>query len=64
MSLKTKALSFYIREKNSFSYEEGGATMKKKYGLGGFLLDCFLTVITGGLWLVYLLIKYLRSNTK
>lgn len=37
---------------------------KKKYGLFRFLLDLFLTAITGGLWLVYLVLKWIRSNTK
>lgn len=35
---------------------------KKKYGIGRFLLDLFLTAITGGLWLVYLLFKLIRQN--
>lgn len=35
---------------------------KKKYGLLRFLLDLFLTAITGGLWLVYLLFKLMRTH--
>ena len=35
---------------------------KKKRGFFGLLVDVFLTVITGGAWLVWLLIKYLRNN--
>lgn len=27
------------------------------------LFDIFMTVITGGLWLIYLLIKFLRKNS-
>lgn len=38
--------------------------MKKKYGLGNALLDIFMCLITGGLWLIWILIRYLRSNTK
>lgn len=34
----------------------------KKRSFGGLLLDLFLTVITGGLWLIWLLIRYLRQS--
>ena len=37
---------------------------KKKYGVFNFLLDLFLTAITGGLWLVWLLFKLIRTNIK
>jgi hypothetical protein len=36
---------------------------KKKRGCLGLLLDVFLTCITGGLWLIYILIRYLRNNS-
>lgn len=35
--------------------------MKKNYGVGSLLLDLFLIWITGGLWLLVLLVKFLRS---
>jgi hypothetical protein len=35
---------------------------KKSYGLFRFLWDFFLGCITGGLWWVFLLIRYLRTN--
>lgn len=28
----------------------------------GLLLDLFLVIITGGLWLIWLLIRYLRQS--
>lgn len=34
---------------------------KKKYGLGRFMVDIFLTCITGGLWLFWLIFKFLRG---
>lgn len=37
-------------------------TRKKKYGLGRFIIDFVLTVVTGGLWLLYLVLRALRSN--
>lgn len=36
-------------------------TMKKR-GFLGLLLDLILTLVTGGLWLIWLLIKYLRNG--
>lgn len=32
---------------------------KKRYGLGHFLLDFFLIVITGGIWGLYLILRAL-----
>lgn len=34
----------------------------KKRGFGGLLFDLVMTVLTGGIWLVWLLIKYLRNT--
>lgn len=36
---------------------------KKKRGTVGLLLDVFLTFFTGGLWLIWILIRYLRNNS-
>lgn len=37
---------------------------KKSYGFGSLLVDVVLTVVTGGLWLIVILIKFMRSNSK
>lgn len=37
---------------------------RKRYGFWRFMLDLTLTYITGGLWLLWLFIKFLRSNTR
>lgn len=42
----------------SFSFNS-----RKKYGLGHFLFDVFMTAITGGLWLLWLLFKFFRANS-
>lgn len=34
----------------------------KKRGFFGLLLDFILTILTGGLWLIWLIIKYLRNS--
>jgi hypothetical protein len=36
--------------------------MNKKYGFMHALLDLFLIVITSGLWLIWLIVKYLRTH--
>lgn len=36
--------------------------MEKKYGIGRFLIDLLLTVVTGGLYLVYLVYKFIRTR--
>lgn len=35
----------------------------KKRGTLGILLDVILTLCTGGLWLIWILIRYLRNNS-
>ena len=36
----------------------------KKRGMGGLILDLVLTIVTGGLWLVWIVIRYLRHNSQ
>jgi len=33
----------------------------RKYGLGKFLLDVILVLITGGLWLIWIFVRELRG---
>lgn len=35
----------------------------KKRGTGGLILDVILTFATGGLWLIWILIRFLRNNS-
>ena len=35
----------------------------RKYGFGALLFDVFMTLITGGFWLIIVLIRYLRRNS-
>lgn len=37
---------------------------RKRYSFLHLLWDFFLVMITGGLWLIWIVIKYLRSNTR
>ncbi len=37
--------------------------MKKKRSTLGLIVDFILTMMTGGLWLVWIFIKYLRNNS-
>jgi len=34
---------------------------KPKYGLGKFLFDVILTIITGGFWLIWVFVRELRG---
>jgi hypothetical protein len=34
----------------------------KGYGLIGFIIDVALTMLTGGLWLLWILLRYLRRK--
>ncbi len=38
--------------------------MSKRYGLGSALFDIFMCFITGGFWLIWIFIKFLRTNTR
>lgn len=35
----------------------------KKRSMAGLILDVILTLCTGGLWLIWILIRYLRNNS-
>lgn len=35
----------------------------KKRGFFGLLLDFILVILTSGLWLIWILIRYLRNNS-
>lgn len=37
--------------------------MKKKYGFWNFVIDMFLGFITGGIWFIWLIVKFLRKNS-
>ena len=43
-----------------------GTIMSKanNYGFGRLLLDFLLVIFTGGLWLLWILIRFLRSNSR
>ena len=34
----------------------------KEYSLGRFIFDLFMIVITGGLWLIYMIVKAIRES--
>lgn len=37
--------------------------MHKKRSTFGLIMDVILTFLTGGLWLIWILIRYLRNNS-
>jgi hypothetical protein len=34
----------------------------KRYGLGSFIFDCILVIITGGLWLIWIFVREMRRR--
>jgi hypothetical protein len=36
--------------------------MKRRYGLIHFAFDIFMTVITGGLWLIWIFVREMRNR--
>jgi len=34
----------------------------RRYGIGNFLLDCFMTCVTSGLWLIWIFIREMRRH--
>lgn len=36
---------------------------KRRYGFWRFMLDLVLTCLTGGLWLLWLVIRFLRTHS-
>jgi hypothetical protein len=35
----------------------------RSYGLFKFLLDCLLTIVTGGFWLIWIFIREMRRRS-
>lgn len=38
------------------------ANTGRKYGFGNFILDVILTLITGGLWLIWIFVREMRNR--
>jgi len=36
--------------------------MKQNYGCGSVIFDLFMTIITGGLWLIWIAVKFFRTH--
>ena len=34
----------------------------RKYTLGNFALDCLMTAVTGGLWLIWVVVREIRNG--
>jgi hypothetical protein len=35
---------------------------QKHYGLGKFLFDCLMTILTGGFWLIWVFVREMRKR--
>ena len=51
--VETRGLIFFFN---------GGNVKMKKRSCAGLILDFILTIMTGGLWLIWILIRYLRNS--
>jgi len=38
--------------------------MEPHYGFWRFLLDCFLVLVTGGLWLIWIFVREMRRERR
>ena len=36
--------------------------VKKRYGFWNFIVDCALTMVTGGLWLIWVFVREMRNR--
>jgi len=53
--MKTTNNNYYVdKERKCIVMSKGS------YGLGSFLFDLFMTWITGGIWLLWILFRYMR----
>lgn len=34
----------------------------RRYGLSGFLFDCFMVVVTAGFWLIWIFVREMRKQ--
>ena len=57
--------SYFSRYKQRLLQKDmKGDNEMKKRGFLGLLIDFVLTVMTGGLWLIWILIQYLRNGQR
>lgn len=40
------------------------APRPRRYGCFGFLFDCFMTIITSGLWLIWVFVREMRRGRR
>ena len=41
---------------------KGTIMARRKYGLGNFIFDAVLFVLTGGLWLIWIFVREMRNR--
>lgn len=44
------------------SHTREGFQVRKRYGLGAFMFDIIMCAITGGLWLIWIFVREMRSH--
>lgn len=43
-------------------YYERSIHMRKRYGFWRFVFDAFMTMITGGFWLIWIFVREMRNR--
>lgn len=55
-------LFFYDGDSSQRVYVPVPVRRRKRYGFFGFLFDCILVVLTGGLWLIWIFVREMRRR--
>jgi hypothetical protein len=55
---KAQKVQLYQQVGEAFIVSNGS----NNYGCGMFLLDCLLTLVTGGLWLIWVFVREMRKR--
>ena len=51
----------YHRENQVYTRTLYAGTPRKRYGFWKFILDCTMTLLTGGLWLIWIFVREMRA---
>lgn len=49
-----------FRDNQSYSRSLYLGSSRKRYGFFAFILDCAMTLVTGGLWLIWIFVREMR----
>lgn len=47
---------------HTHTHTREGFQVRRRYGLGAFLFDTIMVILTGGFWLIWIFAREMRSN--